>query len=65
MCSLQLDWATAAGRLHGPTNCLPLKDGETPLIAFHKHTTSILSGLLSALSLYMLNMKKGSYGYRF
>ena len=48
---LSSDWATTTGRLLGPTICLPHKDGDIPLSALPKDTTSELAGLFSTLSL--------------
>ena len=45
--SLQLEWSTPAGRLFGPTTCLPHKDGGIPLSILPKGTTSKLAGLFS------------------
>ena len=43
-------WAITTGKLLGPTTCLPHENGDMPLSALPKDTTSNLAGLFSTLS---------------
>ena len=64
----KLDWATTTGRLLDPTTCLPHEDGDIPLSALTKDTTSKLTGLYSLLCNtipIVLSSKQGSFKYHF